>query len=90
MLGPTILSFIIISSKIRTSDGGYASVGAEVQFCIKDAVLSKTSVQDLNHSLRMLAQTTLVSSLASRKIIEVQHDRKFINKQVQVVINSVQ
>ena len=49
-------------------------------FVSKDAVLSKTSVQDLNHSLRMLAQTTLVSSLASRKIIEVQHDRKFINK----------
>ena len=61
------------------------SVGAEVHFCIKDAVLSKTSVQDLNHSLRMLAQTTLVNSLASRKLIEAQHDRKFINKQVQVI-----
>lgn len=61
------------------------SVGAEVHFCIKDAVLSKTSVQDLNHSLRMLAQTSLVNSVASRKLIEVQHDRKFINKQVQVV-----
>lgn len=61
------------------------SVGAEVHFCIKDAVLSKTSVQDLNHSLRMLAQTTLVNSVASRKLIEIQHDRKFINKQVQVV-----
>lgn len=75
---------IVISSKIRTSDGGYASVGAEVHFCIKDAALSRTAVQDLNHSLRMLAQTTLVNSLASRKLIEVQHDRKFINKQVQV------
>ena len=81
----SIYLLIVIFSKIHTSDGGYASVGAEVQFCIKDTVLSKTSVQDLNHSLRMLAQTTLVSSLASRKLIEVQHDRKFINKQVQVV-----
>lgn len=81
-------AFSVPPQQIHTSDGGYASVGAEVQFCIKDAVLSKTSVQDLNHSLRMLAQTTLVSSLASRKLIEVQHDRKFINKQVQDVVNA--
>ena len=70
---------------MHSSDGGYASVGAEVQFSIKDAVLSKTAVQDLNHALRMLAQTSLVSSLASRKLVEIQHDRKFINKQVQVM-----
>lgn len=80
-------AFSVPPQQIHTSDGGYASVGAEVQFSIKDAVLSKTSVQDLNHSLRMLAQTALVNCLGSRKLIEVQHDRKFINKQVQEVVN---
>ena len=55
-----------------------------MQFSVKDAVLSKTAVQDLNHSLRMLAQTALVNSLVTRKLVEVQHDRKFINNQVQV------
>ncbi|KAL9962945.1 hypothetical protein ACROYT_G032103 [Oculina patagonica] len=81
-------AFSVPPQQIRTSDGGYVSVGAEVHFSIKDAVLSKTAVQDLNHSLRMLAQTTLVNSLASRKLLEVQHDRKFINKQVQDVVNA--
>lgn len=81
-------AFSVPPQQIRTSDGGLVSVGAEVHFCIKDAVLSKTSVQDLNHSLRMLAQTTLVNSVASRKLIEVQNDRKFINKQVQDVVNA--
>jgi len=80
-------AFSVPPQQIRTSDGGYVSVGAEVQFSIKDAVLSKTAVQDLNHSLRMLAQTSLVHSLGSRKLAEVQHDRKFINLQVQEVIN---
>lgn len=75
---------VFFSLKIHTSDGGYALVGADVQFSIKDVVLSRTSVQDLNHSLRMLAQTALVNCLGSRKLIEVQQDRKFINKQVQV------
>lgn len=55
-----------------------------MHFCIKDPVLSKTAVLDLNHSLRMLAQTTLFHSLSSKKLVEVQNDRKFINKQVQV------
>lgn len=80
-------AFSVPPQQVHTSDGGYASVGAEVQFSIKDAVLSKTAVQDLNHALRMLAQTSLVSSLASRKLVEIQHDRKFINKQVQEVVN---
>ena len=77
--------WFIPTSQVRTCDGGYATVGAEVHFSIKDVVLSKTAVQDLNHSLRMLAQTSLVSCLGSRKLTEIQHDRKFINKQVQVM-----
>ena len=36
------------ASQVRTCDGGYATVGAEVHFSIKDVVLSKTAVQDLN------------------------------------------
>lgn len=35
----------------------------------------------------MLAQTTLVHSVASRKLVEVQNDRKFINNQVQETVN---
>lgn len=60
-----------------------------MHFCIKDPVLSKTAVLDLNHSLRMLAQTTLFHSLSSKKLVEVQNDRKFINKQVQVAGKAV-
>ncbi|CAH3149286.1 unnamed protein product [Porites lobata] len=80
-------AFSVPPQQVRTCDGGYATVGAEVHFSIKDVVLSKTAVQDLNHSLRMLAQTSLVSCLGSRKLTEIQHDRKFINKQVQEVVH---
>jgi len=80
-------AFSVPPQQVRTSDGGYASAGAEVHFCIKDPVLSKTAVLDLNHSLRMLAQTTLSHSLSSKKLVEVQNDRKFINKQVQEMVN---
>ena len=37
----------------------------------------------------MLAQTTLFHSLSSKKLVEVQNDRKFINKQVQVAGKAV-
>ena len=59
-------------------------VGATVQFLIKDPIASKGVVQDLNHSMRVLAQTTLVNILMTLKLVEIQNDRKFIGIRAQV------
>ena len=59
-------------------------VGATVQFLIKDPVASTGVVQDLNHSMRMLAQTTLVNTMMTLKLVEIQNDKKFIGIRIQV------
>ena len=60
-------------------------MGASVQFKVMDAILSRTSVQDLNHSLRMLAQVTLSRALDGKTAIIIQTDRKIINMHLQVI-----
>lgn len=72
--------------KIVTKDQAAVLVGADVQFMIKDPIASKGVVQDLNHSLRVLAQTTLVNTMMSQKLIEIQNDKKFIGIHAQVLI----
>ena len=59
-------------------------VGATVQFLVKDPVASTGVVQDLNHSMRMLAQTTLVNIMMTLKLVEIQNDKKFIGIRTQV------
>ena len=73
--------------QIPTSDDGIVTVGAEVQFAINGPVLSKTNVQDLNHSLRMIAQTTLTNSLTTKTVASILSDRRFITLHIQVYVD---
>lgn len=82
-------AFSVPPQQIPTSDEGIVTVGAEVQFFIYDPVLSKTNVQDLNHALRMIAQTTLTNSLTTKTVAGIQADRRFITLHVQDVVNKV-
>ena len=59
-------------------------MGADVHFRLQDVTLSQTAVQDLNHSLRMLAQVTLSRALEGKTAIIIQMDRKVINMHLQV------
>jgi hypothetical protein len=70
--------------QILTKDNAAVLVGASVQFLIKDPVASKGIVQDLNHSMRVLAQTTLVNIMMTLKLIEIQNDKKFTSIHAQV------
>lgn len=67
-----------------TKDEGWISVGADIQFSLIDPVLSLTAVQDLNHSLRMLAQTALINNLSTKTIAQAEADKKFIDLTLQV------
>ena len=67
-----------------TKDQAAVLVGATVQFLITNPVASKGVVQDLNHSMRVLAQTTLVNIMMTQKLIELQNDKKFIGIHAQV------
>ena len=70
--------------QVSTKDQGWISVGADVQFSLKDPVLSLTAVKDLNHSLRMLAQTSLVNCLSTKTVAQAEADKKFIELNMEV------
>ena len=79
-----IFQYIPNVFQILTKDQAAVLIGASVQFLIKDPVASKGVVQDLNHSMRVLAQTTLVNIMMTQKLIEIQNDKKFIGIHAQV------
>lgn len=79
-----MISVLLFCLQVHCTDGGGLSVGANVQFKLQDAILSQSAVQDLNHSLRMLAQVTLSRALEGKTAIIIQMDRKIINMHLQV------
>ncbi|KAK3716245.1 hypothetical protein QZH41_018044 [Actinostola sp. cb2023] len=80
-------AFNVPPQEILTKDEGWISVGADVQFHLKDPVLSQTATQDLNHSLRMLAQTSLVNCLSTKTVVQAEADKKFIDLHIQNDLN---
>ncbi|CAB4017773.1 stomatin 1 [Paramuricea clavata] len=82
-----VKAFNVPPQKILTKDQAAVLVGATVQFLIKDPVASKGVVQDLNHSMRVLAQTTLVNIMMTLKLVEIQNDKKFTSIHAQDELN---
>ncbi|KXJ13355.1 stomatin-like protein 1 [Exaiptasia diaphana] len=80
-------AFNVPPQEVLTKDEGWISVGADIQFSLIDPVLSLTAVQDLNHSLRMLAQTALVNRLSTKTIAQAEADKKFIDLTLQNDLN---
>ena len=70
--------------QLLTADGGGIEVGAEVYFRVKDPVLSVTNVQDLNHSSRVIAQTALARTLASKVLADIDTHKLEICQDLQV------
>ena len=68
-----------------TQEGAALMIGADVQFKVFDPILMRRAVQDLNHALRLLAQTMLVNMLVPKTLAEIQQDKKFINLHMQVL-----
>ncbi|XP_046859498.1 stomatin-like protein 1 [Xenia sp. Carnegie-2017] len=84
-----IKAFNVPPQKILTKDQAAVLVGATVQFLIQDPIALTGNVQDLNHSMRVLAQTTLVNILTTQNLIEIQNDKKFTAIRAQDELNKV-
>jgi len=81
-------AFSIPPLKVLTCDSGAIELGAEVYFNIEDPVLSVGTVQDLNYSMRTLAQTVLQRMLASMKLGEIEQEKHNITATFMSELNS--
>ena len=71
-----------------TTDGTAINIGATVYFRITDAVLSVASIQDLNHSVRVLGQTVMMNLLCSRSKSDIENDKQYICTYMQEEMNA--
>lgn len=58
-----------------TSDGAVVEVGADIFFRVTDPVLSVSTVQDLNHSLRIIAVASLQKHLSKLRLNHIETDK---------------
>ena len=65
----------ILVIQVITSDGAVVEVGADIFFRVKDPVLSVSSIQDLNHSLRIIAVASLQKHLSKLRLNHIESDK---------------
>lgn len=82
-------AFSVPPQKIVTADGAVIEIGAEVYFQVKDAVHSVGNVQDLNHSTRIICQTSLQKQLGKQSLSDIESDRLIISKVIQDDVNQM-
>nr|XP_006812580.1 PREDICTED: stomatin-like protein 1-like [Saccoglossus kowalevskii] len=82
-------AFNVPPQKVFTNDGAVISIGAVIHFEINDAITSVTAVQDLNHSTRLLGQTSLMNLLSSKSAQEIESEKAIYNQSLQIDLNSV-
>ncbi len=61
--------------QVITSDGAVVEVGADIFFSVKDPVLSVSTVQDLNQSLRIIAVASLQKHLSKLRLHHMESDK---------------
>ena len=64
--------------QIITSDRGVVEVGADVQYRVTSVEKMVMSVQDINHSIRVLVEASLKNQLVRKTVEELQKDKVFI------------
>ncbi|XP_033644275.1 stomatin-like protein 1 [Asterias rubens] len=80
-------AFNVPPQQLITADGAAISVGATIYSRTTDVALSIASVQDLNHSTRMLAQTILLGILSSRSLKVIENEKAYIHELMQNEMN---
>ncbi|XP_077999751.1 stomatin-like protein 1 [Glandiceps talaboti] len=80
-------AFNVPPQKIFTVDGAVISCGANIHFQINDVIMSVTSVQDLNHATRALAQTALTNLLTTKRYSDIAVEKHSINDFMHVELN---
>ena len=64
-----------IFTQVITSDGAIVEIGADIFFRVKDPVLSVSSIQDLNHSLRIIAVASLQKHFSKIRLNHIESDK---------------
>ena len=70
--------------QVMTADGASIELGAEVYYCVKDAVQSVNNIRDLNHSTRLIARTSLQTHCGRHNLDHVEASRNKICSQLEV------
>ncbi|KAJ8022534.1 Stomatin-like protein 1 [Holothuria leucospilota] len=83
-----VRAFNVPPQQLLTTDGTALNIGATVYFRITDAILSVASIQDLNHSVRILGQTVMMNLLCSRTKNEIENDKQYICTYMQEEMNA--
>ena len=81
-------AFSVPPQRMFTIDGAVVEVGADVYFNISDVLLSVINVQDMNHSIRVLAQTSMQNHLTNMELSDIEKNKNFINDHLQTHINA--
>ncbi|XP_064639357.1 stomatin-like protein 1 [Lineus longissimus] len=76
-------AFNVPPQKIFTSDNCVIEVGADVFYRVVNAIVSITHIENLNHSLRVLAQIALMNQLSKRTLAEIEAEKNIINAAIQ-------
>lgn len=77
-----IRAFNVPPQHIITADRGLIEVGADIYYKISSVETFITSIQDMNHSLRILVQSTLKNNLVQRTLHDIESDKLGITGEV--------
>ncbi|KAM3727980.1 Stomatin-2 [Dirofilaria immitis] len=83
------VSFNVPPQEILTKDSVTVSVDAVVYYRICNATISVANVENVHHSTRLLAQTTLRNMLGTKNLSEILSDRDAIALSMQVLLDDV-
>lgn len=80
-------AFNIPPSKVCTSDGYIISIGAIIQFRIRDPMLTSLAVQNMDHALRDSAMSDMTSLLTKKSFSDIKSKRQSLAYDLQIDIN---
>nr|BAN21160.1 prohibitin, putative [Riptortus pedestris] len=81
------VSFDVPPQEVLTKDSCTVCVDAVVYFCIDDPLKCVISVENFNHSTRLLAATTLRNVLGTRNLSEILSERENISHTMQSALD---
>lgn len=82
-------AFSVPPQKIITIDNAVIEIGAEVFYTVVDPLKSIKNIQDLNHSTRILCQTTLQKHVGKQKLSDIETANQAINKGLRDEVNLI-
>ncbi|XP_074648524.1 stomatin-like protein 1 [Tubulanus polymorphus] len=82
-------AFNVPPQKVLTQDNGVVEAGADIYFRVNDVSSSVTHIRDLNQSLRILGQTSLINRLGKLDSDEIETSRNVINTTIQEDLNQM-